>query len=84
MVGEARAEGEEAPAEASAWEPDVRRDFLEDEVVRDLAEKVATVEDSVDLVKLGSCSCLLVRATGKTWKCERGSCTFKAHVLLRA
>lgn len=43
--GEGGAEGEDAPDETCCWEPDSGADLLEDEVVGDLAEEVAAVED---------------------------------------
>jgi hypothetical protein len=54
MMGEACSEGEKAPAKASHGQPDAWRNLLQNEVVGDLTEEVAAVEDSVYLVELSA------------------------------
>ena len=53
VVGETCSEGEEAPAGAGEREPDARWDLLHDEVIGNLAEEVAPIEDCVNLIELG-------------------------------
>ena len=52
MVHECRAESEKTPRHASGRQPESGADFLHDQVVRDLAQKIASVKDCVDLVEL--------------------------------
>ena len=48
VSGECGAEREDAPYQACCWEPDARSDFLEDQIVWDLPEQVASVEHTED------------------------------------
>lgn len=52
VVHERGAESEKAPCHASGGQPDSWADFLHDQVVRNLAEKISAIEDCVDLVEL--------------------------------
>jgi len=52
VMHESGAESEKTPCHASGGQPDSRADFLHDQVVGNLAEEVASIEDRVDLVEL--------------------------------
>ena len=54
VVHECRAESEKTPRHASGRQPESGADFLHDQVVRDLAQKITPVKDCVDLVELGA------------------------------
>ena len=54
MLREPRPQRQQPPAETRGRQPDARRDLLQNQIIRDLAEHVSAVEDGVDLVQLGS------------------------------
>lgn len=64
MVHERCAEGEQAPCHTSGGQPESGADFLHDQVVRDLAQKVASVENGVDLVELSAFEVEIFAGTG--------------------
>lgn len=73
MVGEACAEGKEAPAGAGKWEPYPRGHPLQYQVVGDLAEEVSAIENGVDLVELGSLEIEVFFGTGDVCVIEVGA-----------
>ena len=73
MVGEACAEGKEAPARTGKWKPYPRGYLLQYQVVGDLAEQVSAIEDGIDLVELGSLEIEVFFGTGDVCIVEVGA-----------
>ena len=73
VVGEACAEGKEAPAGTGKWEPYPRGYLLQYQVVGDLAEQVSAIEDGIDLVELSSLEIEVFFGTGDVCIVEVGA-----------